>query len=234
MAFCFVNHTGLIIHDCKWKKKSQSLLKVVGKLMGNSITSHFNIIIISLLCVCVCPLPVAEHCPRRSERTGKSPVAWWVGCFCWKSDPLPVQQHHTTCWIAAAAAADTKLSTSPETCSVLTALPVRCLCSAFCFSRALIGSSWQCRTCRESGSGWDEDRDYEYIYIFFCDDTKVHLTETSHCRYTLPEIIRPVSTHCKDDHNILYMYDCDNQRMGGRNSQNQTQRAEELTLQRLF
>lgn len=54
------------------------------------------------------------------------------------------------------------------------------------------------------------------IYIFFCDDTKVHLTETSHCRYTLLlGIIRPVSIHCKDDHNILHMYDCDNRRMRG-------------------
>lgn len=56
----------------------------------------FYFILTSLLCVrvCLCPFPIAEHCRHsQSVRKDRNEPCCMVGRrFCWKGDPLPMQQ----------------------------------------------------------------------------------------------------------------------------------------------
>lgn len=154
--------------------------------------------------------------------TGMTLVAWRIGCFCWESDPLPTQHSHTTCQIAASAGKWCGQSgpASSQTTSRSSGCPSQV--SLFCF----VGSpEWPVfPVVEEEVVGVKSRVNDRIIGNFFC-EPKQDLTLQAHTP-SYPHIVISIT-------NILYMCDCDSQCLGWW-SQSQTQRAEELTLQRLF
>lgn len=122
-----------------------------------------------------------------------------------------MQRDHTTSWIVPAAVTDAVHLTSP-TSSGAFSIPLTCICSTLCF----LSDEWFPPESRQTGRkcslGFNAERGANEEAAVLRNtndlswyDIKVHQTETSHCRYTLPPSLYPLNVTC--DHQL--MCNCD-------------------------